>query len=110
MVAAHLSVVTTDPPAQDVSKVSWPELVGQYRLLPDGWAFTVELRDGQLYGGRDPKKLKALVPLTPDAFVVTGSLGEWLFVIENGKARRIINPRKFAVLVWTRIEAPQTKS
>jgi Domain of unknown function (DUF4440) len=110
MVASHLSVVTTDPPAQDVSKAGWPGLVGQYRLLPDGWTFNVELRDGQLYGGRDPKKLKALVPLTPDAFVMTGSLGEWLFVVENGKAVRIINPRKFAVLVWTRVEASSLKS
>lgn len=88
-----------------MSKAGWPALAGQYRLLPNGWTFTVELRDGQLYGGRDPKKLKPLIPLTSDAFVVSGSLGEWLFVVENGKATRIINLRKFAVLVWTRLEA-----
>jgi hypothetical protein len=73
-------------------------------LLPDGWTFLVELRDGRLVGGRDAKKLRPLVPLTPDAFVVSGSLGEWLFVVENGKATRILNLRKFAVLVWTRDE------
>ena len=105
MVASHLSVVTRDPPAQDVSKAGWPGLVGQYRLLPNGWTFTVELRDGELYGGRDPKKLRRLVPLTPDAFVVSGSLGEWVFVVENGKGARILNLRKFAALVWTRVEA-----
>ena len=105
MVASHLSVVTADPPPQDVSKAGWPALAGQYRLLPNGWTFTVELRDGQLYGGRDPKKLKPLIPLAPDAFVVSGSLGEWVFVVENGKAARIVNLRKFAVLVWTRVEA-----
>ena len=104
MLASHLSVVTTDPPAQKVATEGWPALVGQYRLLPDGWTFFVELRDGRLYGGRDPKKLQPLVPLTPDAFVVPGSLGEWLFVVENGKAARILNLRKFAVLVWTRVE------
>jgi len=104
MVASHTSVVTSDPPAQEVSKAGWPGLVGQYRLLPNGWTFTVELRDRQLYGGRDPKNLRPLVPLAPAVFVVSGSLGEWIFVVENGKATRIVNRRKFAVLVWTRVE------
>jgi hypothetical protein len=104
MVASHLSVVTRDPPAQVVSKASWPGLVGRYRLLPDGWTFTVELRDGELYAGRDPQKLRRLVPLTSDAFVVSGSLGEWVFVIEDNKAARILNLRKHAVLTWTRVD------
>lgn len=104
MVASHTSVVTQDPPAQEVSRAGWPGFVGRYRLLPDGWTFTVELRDGALYGGRDPKKLKPLIPLTPDAFVVSGSLGEWLFVTENGKAVRILDFRKFEPLVWTRVD------
>src|SRR5262249_23954247 len=34
MVASHLSVVTRDRPAQEVSKADWPGLVGAYRLLP----------------------------------------------------------------------------
>jgi len=104
MVASHLSVVTQDPPAQEVSSASWPGLVGKYRLLPDGWTFTVELRDGKLYGGRDPKSLRLLIPLTPDSFVVAGRLGEWLFVTENGKGVRIVNFRKFEPLVWTRVD------
>jgi len=106
MVASHLSVVTRDPPAQEVSKADWPGLVGAYRLLPEGWTFTVEMRDGQLFGGRDVKKLRPLVPLTSQAFVLSGSLGEWLFVVEKGKGTRIVNVRKFATLVWTRVEAP----
>lgn len=104
MVASHLSLVTQDPPEQEVSSAGWPGLVGSYRLLPNGWTFTVELRDGRLHGGRDPKRLRPLVPLTPNAFVLSGSLGEWLFVVENGKATRILNLRKFATLVWTRVE------
>jgi hypothetical protein len=104
MVASHLSVVTQDPPPVTVSSTDWPGYVGTYRLLPDGWTFTVELRDGQLYGGRDPKKLKRLLPLTSDAFVLSGSLGEWLFVTEKDKAVRIVNVRKFQPLVWTRVE------
>jgi hypothetical protein len=55
MVASHVSVVTQNPPAQKVSTARWPMFVGTYRLLPDGWTFTVELREGTLYGGRDPK-------------------------------------------------------
>lgn len=104
LVAAHLSVVTRDPAAQDVSRAGWPGLVGTYRLLPDGWTFTVELRDGKLYGGRDPKKLRPLIPLTPDAFVLTGSLGEWLFVVDKGRATHVVSFRKFEPLVWTRVE------
>jgi hypothetical protein len=104
LVAAHLSVVTRDPSPQEVSRAGWPGLTGTYRLLPDGWNFTVELRDGELYGGRDPKKLRPLIPLAPDAFVLAGSLGEWLFVTEKGKATRIVSFRKFGPLVWTRVE------
>ena len=106
MVASHTSVVTQDPPAQPVSRAAWPGLVGRYRLVPDGWTFTVELRDGSLYGGRDPKNLKLLIPLTPEAFVLSGSLGEWLFVTENGKGSRIVSFRKFEPLLWTRIDGP----
>jgi Domain of unknown function (DUF4440) len=105
MVASHLSVVTRDPPAQPVSEEGWAGLVGTYRLRPNGWTFTVERREGGLVGGRDPKKLRPLIPLTAQSFVLSGALGEWLFVVENGKATRIVNVRKFAPLVWDRVEA-----
>ena len=104
MVASHTSVVTRDPPAQPVSSAGWPGLAGEYRLLPDGWTFTVEWRDGKLYGGRDPKNLRELIPLTPDTFVVSGRLGEWLFVREKGRGVRIVDFRKFEPLVWTRVD------
>ncbi len=114
MVASHCSVVTQDPPAQNVSKAGWPALAGSYRLLPNGWTLTVELRDGKLYGGRDPKKLREFIPLTPDAFVFSGSLGEWIFVRdERGKVTHILDFRKFEPLVWTRVEtgaAPRSSS
>ncbi len=106
MVASHFAVVTQDPPAQTVSSAGWSKFAGQYRLLPDGWTFTVELRDGKLYGGRDPKKLKPFVPLTPDAFVLSESLGEWMFVTDDaGRVTHILDFRKFEPLVWTRVGA-----
>jgi uncharacterized protein DUF4440 len=111
MVASHFAVVTQDPPPQSVSTAAWPKLAGQYRLLPDGWTFTVELRDGKLYGGRDPKKLKPFIPLAPNAFVLSGSLGEWIFVADaTGRVTHILDFRKFESLVWTRVENTQASS
>src|SRR4029450_12748909 len=103
-IASHTSVVTQDPPAQPVSTAGWAGLAGTYRLLPDGWTLTVELRDGTLYGGRDPAKLRPFVPMTDQAFVLSGSLGEWLFVVEDGRGTRVVNLRKFEPLVWARVE------
>jgi hypothetical protein len=85
------------------------EVVFDQRLATHGWTFTVELREGSLYGGRDSKKLRPLIPLTPDAFVVSGSLGEWLFVTEKGRAVRILDFRKFEPLVWTRVDDGPSK-
>jgi hypothetical protein len=104
MLASHVSVVTTDPPAQRVATDGWPGLVGTYQVLPDGWKFHVALRDGQLYGGRDMNALKRLIPMTPTSFVREGTLGDWLFVVgPDGKATKIVNLRKFEPLVWTRV-------
>jgi hypothetical protein len=109
MVASHVSVIADDPPAQEVSKDEWPRYVGTYRLLPDGWTFTVELRDGLLWGGRDPKKLRQFIPLAPNAFVLTGSLGEWIFVTDKGAVAHVLNFRKFEPLVWTRVDGKGTQ-
>jgi hypothetical protein len=104
MIASHTAVVTQDPPPQKVATDGWPGLAGRYQIAPDGWTFHVVLRDGTLYGGRDPQKLKPFIPLTPTAFVLQGSLGDWLFVVgPNGKATAIVDFRKFEPLVWTRV-------
>ena len=104
MVGSQVAVVTIDPPAQRVATDGWPGLVGTYQLPPNGSKFYVTLRDGGLYGGTDQNALKRLIPLTPDAFVQEGSLGEWLFVVgPDKKASQILNFRKFGALVWTRI-------
>jgi hypothetical protein len=104
LVASHTSVVTIDPPGQSVDRSHWRDLIGDYQLQPDGWVFHVELRSGTLYGGRDPARLRPLIPLTPVAFVLEGSLGELLFDTDSdGRAVRIVELRKFEPLVWTRV-------
>lgn len=110
MVASHASVVTRDPPEQEVSTAGWPGLVGHYRLSPGSWELTVELRDGALYGGRGNRDtLRRLIPLAPNVFVRSGGLGEWIFVTdERGRATRIVQFRKFEPLVWSRVDASES--
>lgn len=112
LVASHASVVTSDPPAQPVARAladaTWPAFVGSYRLSAEGWRFYVELRDGQLFGGRKREKLRPLIPLAPDAFVLSGSLGEYIFVRDaQGKVTHILEIRKFEPLVWARDDSPR---
>ena len=104
LISSHLSVVTADPPAQDVSKESWPQLAGDYKLLPAGWVFHVVFRDGALFAGRDPDKLLPMIPIGSNVFVRKGVLGELVFVADaRGNAARIVDLRKFQPLIWTRI-------
>jgi len=104
MVASHFTVVTIDPPAQAVSKATWPGLAGTYKLLPNGWTFRVVLRNGVLYGARGSGELRPFIPLAPNVFTLKGSLGEWIFVAEKGaKATKIVHFRKFEPLIWTRV-------
>lgn len=104
LVASHASVVTADPPAQVVDKTDWAAFAGDYQLLPKGWTFHVVLRDGELYGGRDPKDLRRMIPMAPNAFVRANTLGEWIFAhARNGQPAHILNLRKFEPLVWTKV-------
>lgn len=104
MLASHTSDVTQDPPAQPIPSSALNGLVGTYRLQPNGWVFHVVVRDGKLYGGRNPARLREFIPITPEAFVLHGSLGEWLFVRDgSGRATRIVELRKFEPLIWARV-------
>lgn len=104
MIASHQSVITSDPPAQEVSRTNWPALVGTYQLLPNGWIVHVVLRDGELYSGRDLNHLKRLIPIGPNVFTREGNLGEWIFCLDKmQKATKIVELRKFEPLVWTSV-------
>jgi hypothetical protein len=70
LVASATTVVTINPPSQAIDKSGWPGLAGTYQLMPAGWTFHVELRDGALYGGRDATKLRAFIPLTATASAI----------------------------------------
>jgi hypothetical protein len=37
-------------------------------------------------------------------FVLVGSLGEWLFVVDKGRATYVVSFRKFEPLLWTRVD------
>lgn len=72
----------------------------------------MELCDGALYGGRGSRDdLRRLIPLAPNVFVRSGSLGEWIFVTdERGRATRIVQLHKFEPLVWSRVDASESDS
>ncbi|UWZ82810.1 nuclear transport factor 2 family protein [Occallatibacter riparius] len=102
MIASHQSLITSNPPTQEVSKANWPAFAGTYQLLPNGWVVHVVLRNGQLYSGRDLNDLKRLIPIGPNVFTREGDLGEWIFCLdEKQKATKIVELRKFEPLVWT---------
>jgi len=104
MIASHQSVITSDPPSQNVSKDLWPALVGRYQLVTNGWTFEVQLKDGQLYGGRDPHRLARMIHMASNVFVREGTLGDWIFTLDaDGKPSKLIELRKFEPLVWTRV-------
>jgi hypothetical protein len=105
LMGAHTSVVTADPPPQTVATGSWPSFVGTYKLLPNGWTYFVQLKDGKLYAGRDAAKLKPLIPIADNAFVLSGSLGDLVFGRNaQGRVDRIVELRKFEVLTWRRVK------
>ena len=104
MIASHQSVITSDPPAQEVSRSHWPAFVGTYQLLPNGWVLHVAMRDGELLSGRDPNHLRRLIPIGPNVFTREGSLGEWIFCQdENQHVTKIVELRKFEPLTWTSV-------
>lgn len=103
IVSSHLSVVTTDPAPQDVSRKDWLQLQGVYKLLPNGWELHVALREGELWAGRSADNMKLLIPLGPNVFVRKGALGELIFIPdEKGGASKIVDYRKFQPLIWTK--------
>ena len=81
MAAAQVTVVPRDLEPIAVSKQDWPALVGDYRYSERASSrYHVFLRDGALYGGRDPKSATLLIPLAPLVFFQKGSIHLMIFV------------------------------
>ena len=105
MVASHTSVVTQDPPAQEVL----PRGLARLRRRVPSPARRVDLhrraaRRGALRWSRSEEAASPSIPLRRNAFVVSGGLGEWLFVTDEQGKVRILDFRKFEPLVWTRVD------
>jgi hypothetical protein len=60
-------------------------------------------------GGRDPKKLRQLIPLAAERLRPVRQPREWIFVTEKGAVTHVLNYRKFEPLVWTRVEGAPAK-
>jgi hypothetical protein len=81
MAAAQVTVVPRDLEPIAVSNHDWPALVGEYRYSEQASSrYHVFLRDGALYGGRDPKSATLLIPLAPLVFFQKGSIHLMVFV------------------------------
>lgn len=87
VVAMHTTVVPRDLEPVAVSTAGWPALVGDYRYSEQATSrYHVFLRDGALYGGRDPASATLLIPLAPLVFFQKGSIHIVVFVQDKSGA------------------------
>jgi Domain of unknown function (DUF4440) len=81
MVAAHTTVVPRDLDPVPANSNDWPALVGDYRVSDKSRGrYRVFMRDGALFGGRDPRNATLLIPLSPLVFFQKGSIHIMVFV------------------------------
>jgi Domain of unknown function (DUF4440) len=86
-VAMHVTVVPRNMEPIAVSHSSWPALLGDYHYSDQAKSrYQVFMRDGALYGGRDPKSATELIPLAPLVFYQKDSIHIMVFVQDRGGA------------------------
>jgi hypothetical protein len=84
IVAMQVTVVPRDLEPVAVDRSGWSALIGEYRYDPRATSrYHVFLRDGGLYGGRDPKSATRLIPLAPLVFFQQGSIHIMVFVRDS---------------------------
>lgn len=83
-VAMQVTVVPRDLAPIEVDASGWPGLTGEYRLSEQASSgYHVWLRDGALYGGKDPARATRLIPLAPLVFFQQGSIHLMVFVRDH---------------------------
>jgi hypothetical protein len=103
LVAAAVSRLHADPPRAKVRADALQRYAGTYRLGPS-LRYVVSVEGGALYGRRDGGDRVELVPETEGVFFVAGRPGRKLFVVEDGRAVRLLDRRDGQDLVWSRVE------
>ena len=104
MVASQVMVVAQDPPPTPVDAALLADYAGLYDL--SGRKQRVEVRDGQLFEGRDGRELKPLIAVGDNVFVGQGDplAIQYIFLRgADGKVQRLLERRKFADLQMMRI-------
>lgn len=105
MVLAQAAVRATDPAPTPADVRRFKDFVGTYALSGQR-EFTVEVRDGTLFGGSPGTELKALIPVGDNVFAERGNpLGLLRIFVrgKGGKVDRMIQRRKHADLEWRRV-------
>ena len=87
VIAMQVTVVPRDLEPIDGNPSGWQSLIGDYRYNEKATSkYQVFLRDGALYGGRDPKSATQLIPLAPLVFYQKGSIHIMVFVRDKSGA------------------------
>lgn len=105
IVASQATVVPRDLDPVPVDTRGFPRLVGDYKVgSASKSVYHVALRDGTLYGGRDPKSATKLIPLSPLVFFQSGSIHTMIFVPDrNGRIVEVREVHKYNELRMARI-------
>jgi hypothetical protein len=108
IVAMHVTVVPRDLEPIDGSSSGWQSLLGDYRYNEKATSkYQVFVRDGALYGGRDPKSATQLIPLAPLVFYQKGSIHIMVFVPDkNGAVNEVRELHKYNEVRMKRTAGP----
>jgi hypothetical protein len=107
-VAMQVTVVPRDLEPIELSSAGWPALVGDYRYSERATSrYQVFVRDGALYGGRDPKSATQLIPLAPLVFFQKGSIHIMVFVQDTtGAVSEVRELHKYNEVRLQRVGVP----
>jgi hypothetical protein len=105
VIAMQVTVVPRDLEPIEVDSSAWTSLVGEYSLDEKSTSrYSVFLREGRLYGGRDSPHATQLIPLAPLAFFQKGSIHIMIFVRDRqGVVTEVRELHKYNEVIMKRI-------